>query len=713
MNVDRKDPVSDMSALKSLLPKNSTRPLLLGLLVMVLLMGMGMGIGIYQLRLMATTLERVAQENETAREAIYTMNRVTRNRALLMTEILETQDPFERDEKLLEFDRLAGGFNVALQRQRELSVTAAEKAELARQMQLTQTLIGYFDRVVTLARRDELATATVFFQDVTIPTQSVMLDTLMHWAELHYAQHNKRVKETQDQQHQVISMMFAVALISILVGLLVAWVVYRWNGRLIAGYVENEKHLNATLAELAFRQRALDAHSIVSEADVQGRITYVNDKFCEVSGYSWEELIGASHRIVKSDCHPPEFFQAMWETISSGQVWHGEVRNRAKNGQHYWVETTIVPMLDEAGLPMRYISVRTDITRIMEMKEAVRQANVILESNVIERTHELEQAKQQLEQELRERVQTQAALQQSYDELKNLHRQLQDTQQYLMQSEKMAAVGQLAAGMAHEINNPIGFVTANLSMLNRYQATLDKILVRYRQCEAELGDDARTAIAALRQESDLDFVLEDTRALLEETRSGVERVHKIVQDLRDFSRLDSAGEWLQVDLNQCLNATLNLLGGSIAKGVAIHREYGQLPLVECSPAEINQVLMNVLNNALQALRENGSITLRSGVAGEQVWVEIEDTGEGISEETLPHIFDPFFTTRPVGQGAGLGLSTAYGVIQKHGGLITVSSRMGQGSMFRITLPQRQHGAACSIGEVASQDSCMRQKTHVA
>lgn len=695
------------------LPKGSTRPLLAGLLTMLLLMSAGLGIGIYQLRDMAVMLDQVVQEEDASREVINTMLRTSRNRTLILLEAMNTADVFERDEKLLEFDRTARVFRQAQERMLRFDMTPEEKAALDLERNLVNELVGHFDQIVDLTRQGDLAAAQDLLHRLAIPTQSKMLDALLKWVEIHDARHGQLVAQFQKRQQQVIGIMIGVALASILVGLLVTGGVYRWNRRLIGRFAENEAHLRSTLAELDLRQQAMDAHSIVSVADATGRITHVNDKFCEISGYQRDELVGANHRIVKSDFHPPEFFHDMWDTIGSGRTWQGEVKNRAKNGRHYWVESTIVPMLDEHGLPASYIAVRTEITKIMEMEEALRQANAVLESKVVERTRELEQAKQQVEQELFDRVRTQTALQASYDELKRLHRQLQDTQQNLMQSEKLAAVGQLAAGMAHEINNPIGFVASNLATLARYQETLGALLASYRQLEAGLDGDARVAIVAQRQTADLDFLLEDTPALLKESRDGMERVRRIVQDLRDFSRVDSAAQWQEVDVNHNLDTTLNLLGKQITQGIGIQREYGQLSQVECSPADLNQVFMNLLNNALQAIQGKGSITLRSGQDGDQAWVEIEDTGEGIPEEVRPHIFDPFFTTRPVGQGAGLGLSTAYGIIQKHGGQISVSSQTGKGSVFRVTLPLRQNGGAPSKDDEMSDTGNEKQDTAMA
>jgi len=677
--------------------KSTTRPLLLGLASMLLLVGIGMAVGVFQLRQMAQTLDDVVREDATAVSAIVTMMRSARVRLLRLSEALELSDPFERDEKLLEFERLEGEFGGARQRLLRLPLSAQEQALRQRQDAQLGQLMGHFDWILARARGDQLIAARDAFKANAIPTQSHMLDTLMRWVELRQVQQGARAEQVRAQQRSAVAMMLGVGLVTVLLGGLVAVLVYRWNRRAIGRLTEQQARLRTALAEQAIRQRALDEHSIVSITDAAGNITYANDKFCQVSGYSREELLGANHRIVNAGHHPPEFFQTLWQTIAAGHIWRGEVKNRAKDGHPYWVQTTILPMLDTHGLPMRYISVRTEITHIMELEEKVREANVILQSNVVARTRELELAKQQLERELADRVRTQAELQHSYDELQTLHRQLQEAQQYLMQSEKLAAVGQLAAGMAHEINNPIGFVTSNLAMLSRYQDTLTHLLERYRQAESGLAETVRNDLADLRRKADLDFLLEDARALLEETRGGIERVRKIVQDLRNFSQVDSSGEWQCADLNHALDSTLNLLGERLSGGVEVRREYGALPRVECRPAELNQVFFNLINNALQAMPEGGRLTLRSGQEGDRVFVEVEDNGVGIPDAVRPHIFEPFFTTRPVGQGAGLGLSLAYGVMQQHGGGISVRSLASVGSAFRVSLPVRQGAQAAQTG----------------
>lgn len=677
------------------LPQTSTRPLLAGLLVMVLLMCAGMGLGIYQLRYMSAALDQVVLEDDAARQTINTMLRTSRNRMLMLIEATDIADPFDRDAKLLDFEQRASRFGMAQQRLSDLSNTEAERRILNQQKAQMAELVSHLDRIVELAHQGQLVAARNRIHSLAIPAQSRMLDSLLLWVETHDAVHGQQVKALQLQQRKVVRMMVGVTLFSVLIGLLVTMWVTRWNRRIIARFTDNETQQNAALSELALLKQAMDAHSIVSVANADGNITHVNDKFCDVSGYRREELIGSNHRIVKSDFHPPEFFREMWDTISNGHIWHGEVKNRSKTGLPYWVETTIVPRLDQNGLPMQYISVRTEITNIMEMEEAVRQANIILRSNVVERTHELEQAKQQLEQELFDRVRTQDELQKSYDELAELHRELQTTQQHLMHTEKLAAVGQLAAGMAHEINNPIGFVSSNLTTLQRYQATLNHVLACYQQLDSKLDEASRSAIVATRQAADLDYLLEDSQGLLVESLDGVERIRKIIQSLRDFARVDQSEQWQWVDMSQCLDTTLKLMGDRLTQEIDIHREYSPSAQVECNPADLNQVFISLLSNALKAMQGRGSITLRCGQSGEQAWVEIEDTGVGMSERVRTHVFDPFFTTRPIGQGVGLGLSMAYGIIQKHGGAISVSSEEGIGTVFRIVLPLSQANRADS------------------
>lgn len=275
-----------------------------------------------------------------------------------------------------------------------------------------------------------------------------------------------------------------------------------------------------------------------------------------------------------------------------------------------------------------------------------------------------------------------------------LNRQLEAAHRQLLQSEKMASIGQLAAGVAHELNNPIGFVNSNLGTLDSYLGDLFLILDAYAAAEAAFGVDCPSLERAqgLKRDKDYDFLRSDIRQLLGESREGLARVARIVKDLKDFAR---AGEvtmqW--ADLRAGLESTLNIVWNELKYKCEVVKHYAELPPVWCEPSQLNQVFMNLLINAGQAIAEKGVITLATGRQGDAVFVAIGDTGCGIDADNLKRIFDPFFTTKPVGQGTGLGLSLTYGIVQKHGGRIDVDSTPGRGTTFTLWLPIAGAGGA--------------------
>ena len=281
----------------------------------------------------------------------------------------------------------------------------------------------------------------------------------------------------------------------------------------------------------------------------------------------------------------------------------------------------------------------------------------------------------------------QLELQQRHDELQSTYRRLAGAQEQLLQSEKMASIGQLAAGVAHEINNPIGYVHSNLGTLQDYLGALFALI----EChEAALQSDDPAAhrddVRARRERLDIDFILGDLPKLLAESREGIERVTKIVQDLKDFSYAGRDETMRPSDLHKGLESTLNIVWNDLKYKVRLEKHYGELPLVECRPSEINQVLMNLLINAGQAIENRGSITIATGAENGEAWISIADTGCGIAPEALQRIFEPFYTTKPIGRGTGLGLAITYGIVAKHHGRIEVSSEPGAGSAFRVVLP---------------------------
>lgn len=262
-------------------------------------------------------------------------------------------------------------------------------------------------------------------------------------------------------------------------------------------------------------------------------------------------------------------------------------------------------------------------------------------------------------------------------------RALEQTQAQLLQMEKMAALGQLAAGIAHEINNPISFVSSNLGTLEKYIATLQQAI------DAQVSPSPSNRYTAA-EKDEIEFIREDLPHLLQESLDGVARVRQIVQDLKDFSRVDEKPEWQYADLNRCIESTLNIANNELKYKADVETLYGQLPQVQCIAPQLSQVVLNLLVNAAHSINATrGKITVRTGGDGEEVWFEVTDTGSGISPEVLERIFEPFYTTKPVGQGTGLGLSISYGIVQKHHGTINVTTEVGKGTTFRVSLPTRQ------------------------
>ncbi len=289
--------------------------------------------------------------------------------------------------------------------------------------------------------------------------------------------------------------------------------------------------------------------------------------------------------------------------------------------------------------------------------------------------------------DITERKAVEIALQQRNAELEALNAKLVNTQNQLVQSEKMSSIGQLAAGVAHEINNPVGYVFSNFGSLERYVAKLVTVLQAYAELEHELPPDNATlrAVWQLKDSIELDFLIKDMSSLVSESREGLERVRKIVQDLKDFSHIE-APEWQLADLHLGLESTLNIVAHELKYKAEVIRDYGELPLVRCLPFQINQVFLNLLVNASQAIQAHGRITVRTRRADDEVVIQIADDGSGIAAANLARIFEPFFTTKPIGVGTGLGLSVSWGIVQTHGGRIEVQSTPGAGTEFTVRLP---------------------------
>lgn len=371
------------------------------------------------------------------------------------------------------------------------------------------------------------------------------------------------------------------------------------------------------------------------------KMTFVSKNAYAVLGHRPEDMV-ADPNFWFDHIHPedaPNIFSSLAQLFVEGERTY-EYRFRNASGAYLWMRDQLRLIRDEHGMAVEVIGSLSDITARKQM----------------------EQEQQQLIQRLRE----------AHDQL--------------LQAEKMASIGQLAAGIAHEINNPIAFVNSNMGALQNYVARLMSTVDACHQAAQEAPASPLAArVGAIVAAADLDFLKQDLADLVDESRDGLKRVKDIVQALRDFSHVGET-DWDSADVHAGLDSTLHIVANEIKYKATIEKRYGQLPPVTCLASQLNQVFMNLLVNAAQAIGERGVITIATGADGDRVWIAISDTGCGIEQHNLNRIFEPFFTTKPVGSGTGLGLSLSYSIVNKHGGCIEVESTPGAGTTFTVLLP---------------------------
>lgn len=406
---------------------------------------------------------------------------------------------------------------------------------------------------------------------------------------------------------------------------------------------------------------------IVTNPDATVR--FANQVVLDVLGYDLDEIRGIPAGRLFDDSEM-KFFGLVKEIVSNGRIRNSGLYMVSKNGERIPVVLNGNVERDADNRIEGMVWVARDMKDVHQLITELTMANEELEERVRMRTEELQIAKDKSDKSFKE---------------------LQQIQGQLVQSEKMASIGQLAAGIAHEINNPTGFVSSNIKTMEDYIKDIKTIIMVYEEvlksCNKVSDPDVIEKIKRVEDEKqaiDLPFILNDVDQIIHETMDGVKRIGKIVKDLREFSHSGSDKPEYS-NINKCIESTLSIVWNELKYKAEVVIFYGDIPEIICYPQQLNQVFMNLLVNAAQAIKEKGSIRITTIVENGFVVVEISDSGEGISPENLSKIFDPFFTTKPVGQGTGLGLAVTYAIIQKHGGEIKVDSESGKGTTFRILL----------------------------
>lgn len=422
----------------------------------------------------------------------------------------------------------------------------------------------------------------------------------------------------------------------------------------VGGVIEHDKTKRDLKSQLVFFQKLINTvPNPIYFKDMEGRYQGFNIAFELFTGIPRRELLGKTISDVTTKEIAEVNLKVDAEVLRAGGTRTVEAHLKFPDGRESTSIISKSAYLDDAGRPAGIVGVVIDVTDQRKSEQALMEANKRLEE---------------------------------------MNRQLKDNQNRLVQSEKMAAIGQLAAGVAHEINNPVGFVKSNLSTLTGYVDTFKDLLHQYELLtEAVRNNDTSGQAASLdivkriREDEDLDYILKDVGELLSESVEGTERVRDIVQNLKSFARLDESRA-READINDCIEATLKIVWNELKYKCTVNKNLKPLPLIRCYPGQLNQVFMNLLVNASQAIPEKGEITIETDSTDEEVIIRISDTGNGIPPEERERIFEPFYTTKPTGKGTGLGLAISIDIIHKHNGSIDMESEVGVGTTFTIRLP---------------------------
>lgn len=405
------------------------------------------------------------------------------------------------------------------------------------------------------------------------------------------------------------------------------------------------------------------------ELDLAGNAVFFNDSVCRILGYPPEELLGINYKEYTDGENARKclrIYNEIYRTGNPGKVQGYEIIRR--DGTKRYLETSASLQKDSSGKIIGFRGISRDVTERKHAEEALKRNH----DELIRKNIEIEESRKNVQIAL-ERLGA------AYEELKV-------SQAKILQQEKMASIGQLAAGVAHEINNPVSFIASNLNTLDKYLYRL----VKFSQVQTEIikklqASDAIRKMEKKRKELKIDYIVEDIRKMVQELLDGTNRVQKIVQSLKRFSRVDDV-DYKNSDINECLEQSINIVWNEIKHKAALVKEYGEIPFTKCFPQQLSQVFINLLLNAAQAITEKGEIKIKTWERDKEIWISVSDTGVGISPDNMVKIFEPFFTTKEVGKGTGLGLSISYEIVQRHGGDISFESEEGKGTTFIVRIP---------------------------
>ncbi len=462
-----------------------------------------------------------------------------------------------------------------------------------------------------------------------------------------------------------------------------------FEGSPVATFVINSDHIVTHLNKACAMTLGVSAVDVIGSRNL-GLILYGHDRPVMA-----DLIVDGATKEIFDDLYPSNYHSSL--LIPDAYEAEGFFPHLGAAGR--WLFFTAAPLRNAAGELIGAIEILLDITEKKLLEAGLVISQVQIEQVVKQRTAQLAQVNQALREDVNRREIAEHELLGRNAELNALNAKLSAAQEQMIQSDKLASIGQLAAGVAHEINNPIGYIFSNFSTLENYLTSLFEMLAVYEKNEAMHSvPETVKELKAKRESLELDFLKEDIPLLMRESKEGIVRVRNIVQGLKDFSHVDAHPDWKFFNLNQGIDSTLNVVNNEVKYKADLVKYYADLPEVQCISSQITQVAMNLVVNAAHAIgAERGTITIRTGTLGDKVWFEVTDTGSGIPKDVLPNIFDPFYTTKPVGKGTGLGLSISYGIVQKHHGNIEVRTEIGKGSTFRVTLPIRQPAAPAENG----------------